>query len=97
MSIRLVVSFTAKPGKGHELFQAYQARCQEVMQEPGCEQFEALQSVLDPDRLVPLERWANQAPFDAHAEVNKTSPVLLPDLRELGGEREDYADNGRPR
>jgi NAD-dependent oxidoreductase involved in siderophore biosynthesis len=40
MAIRLVVTITAAPGKGSELAQAYKARCAEVMQEPGCEQFE---------------------------------------------------------
>src|SRR5918995_2601877 len=38
MSIRLVVTITAAPGKGAELAQAYKPRCAEAMQEPGCEQ-----------------------------------------------------------
>jgi quinol monooxygenase YgiN len=39
MSIRLVVTITAAPGKGTELAQAYKTRCAECMKEPGCEQF----------------------------------------------------------
>ena len=58
MSIRLMVTITAVPGKGAELAAQYRGRCVDVMKEPGCEQFEVFQSVLDPDRLVLLESKA---------------------------------------
>ena len=90
MSVRLVVTITAAPGKGAELAQAYKGRCAEVMKEPGCEQFEVFQSVVDPDRLTLLERWKDQAALDVHAKVNTTRPPLRPELRVGGGEREDY-------
>ena len=48
MAVRLVVTITAAPGKGSDLAQALRTRCTEVMQEPGCEQFEVFQSVLAP-------------------------------------------------
>ena len=91
MAIRLVVTITAAPGKGPELAQAYRTRCAEVMKEPGCEQFEVFQSVVDPDRLALLERWSDQAALDVHARLNRTRPALRPDLRVGNGEREDYA------
>jgi quinol monooxygenase YgiN len=90
MAIRLVVSITAAPGKGAELAQAFRARCADAMKEPGCEQFEAFQSVLDPDRLALLERWTDQAALDAHARLNSTRPPMPPELRVGSGEREDY-------
>jgi quinol monooxygenase YgiN len=90
MSVRLVVTIHAAPGRGAELAEAYKGRCTEVMREPGCEQFEAFSSVLDPDRLVLLERWADQAALDAHARLNATRPPLRPELRAGSGEREDY-------
>ena len=90
MAIRLVVTITATPGKGSELAQAYRARCAEVMKEPGCEQFEIFQSVVNPDRLALLERWADQAALDVHARLTGTRPPLLPALRVGSGEREDY-------
>lgn len=90
MSLRLIVSITAAPGKGSELAQVYKARCTEVAREPGCEQFEVFQSVVNPDRLVLLERWADQAALDVHAKVNATRPPLPPGLRVGAGEREDY-------
>ena len=93
MAVRLVVTITAAPGKGAELAQAFRSRCTEVMQEPGCEQFEVFQSVLNPDRLALLELWKDAAALKAHAEVNKTRPPLRPELRAGAGEREDYDYN----
>ena len=93
MSVRLVVTMSAVPGKGSELAQALRTRCTEVMQEPGCEQFEVFQSVLDPDKLTLLELWTDQAALDVHAEANKTRAPLPPGLRAEGGEREDYEYN----
>ena len=90
MSIRLVVTITAAPGKGSELAQVYRARCAECRKEPGCEQFEIFQAVDDPDRLALLERWTDQAALDTHAKLNATRPPLRPDLRAGAGEREDY-------
>jgi quinol monooxygenase YgiN len=90
MSIRLVVTITAVPGKGAELAQAYKARCAEAAKEPGCEQFEIFQGIADPDRLTLLERWVDQGALDAHARLNSTRPPLRPDLRAGNGEREDY-------
>lgn len=93
MSVRLVVTFDAAPGKGVELAQVFRARCAEVMQEPGCEQFEVFQSAVNPDKLVLLELWTDQAALDVHAEVNKTRAPLPTNLRVGSGEREDYQYN----
>jgi quinol monooxygenase YgiN len=93
MAVRLVVTITAAPGKGSELAQAFRARCAECMQEPGCEQFEVFQSVLNPDRLALLELWKDQAALDAHAKVNATRAPFPEGLRSGGGEREDYEYN----
>ena len=93
MSIRLVVTITAAPGKGAELAKAYGPRCAEVMKEPGCEQFEVFQSAVNPDKLALLELWKDAAALKAHAEVNKTRPPLRPELRAGAGEREDYDYN----
>ncbi len=90
MAIRLVVTITAVGGKGSELAQAFRARCAEAMKEPGCEQFEVFQSVVNPDRLALLERWASPADLDAHARLNSARPPFLPHLRLGNGEREDY-------
>lgn len=94
MSIRLIVTLSAKPGKGAELAKAYGPRCLEVQSEAGCEQFEVFQSVIDPDKLVLLERWTDQAALDAHGKLNATRAPLAPGLRGSGvTEREDYEYN----
>ena len=93
MAVRLVVTITAAPGKGSELAQVYKARCEECMEEPGCEQFEVFQSALNADKLALLERWSDQAALDAHAKLNATRPALRPELRVGSGEREDYEYN----
>lgn len=90
MSLRLIVTFTAAPGKGEALEAVYRERCAEAMKEPGCEQYEIFRSALDPDRLVLLERWTDQAALDLHARVNAARPPLPDGLRVGSGEREDY-------
>jgi quinol monooxygenase YgiN len=60
------------------------------MKEPGCEQFKVLQSALNPDKLVLLERWSDQAALDTHAKLNATRSAFQPELRVGHGEREDY-------
>jgi len=93
MAIRLIVKITAAPGKGSELAKLYKPRCEEVMKEPGCEQFEVFQSVVNPDNLTILERWTHQAALDVHAKANATRPPLPAELRVGTTEREDYTYN----
>ena len=90
MAVRLVVTITAAPGKGADLAKAFRERCAEVMPEPGCEQFEVFQSVLNPDKLALLELWTDQAALDVHAKVNATRAPMPPGLRAGPGQREDY-------
>lgn len=93
MAVRLIVTITAAPGKGSELAQLYKARCADIMKEPGCEQFEVFQSVVNPDKLTLLERWKDQAALDVHSKVNATRAPLPAELRVGTTEREDYQYN----
>ena len=96
MPVRLVITTYAKPGKGAELARVMAERCRAVQQEPGCQQFEVFQSALDPDKLVVLELWADQAALDVHAQFNTTLPAnpALADLRaDSIRPREDYTYN----
>jgi quinol monooxygenase YgiN len=93
MAIRLIVGITAAPGKGSELAKLYKPRCEEIMKEPGCEQFEVFQSVVDPDKLALLERWTDQAALDIHARANATRTPLPAELRVGATQREDYVYN----
>jgi quinol monooxygenase YgiN len=93
MAVRLVVAINAEPGKGAELAAVFRERCLDVAKEPGCEQFEVFQSVLNPDKLALLELWKDQAALDVHAKVNTTRAPLPAGLRGPGGSREDYEYN----
>ena len=96
MAVRLVVTITAAPGKGSELAQAYRARCEECIKEPGCEQFEIFQSAVNPDKLCLLELWQDQAALDVHAANNSSAPPnpAAAGLRADGpAAREDYEYN----
>ena len=91
MAVRLIITITAAPGKGAELAEAFRGRCLEVVEEPGCQQFEVFQSALDPDKLILLELWEDDAALAAHAKVNATRAPFPPGLRGEGGfAREDY-------
>ena len=93
MSVRLVISINAAPGKGNELLKAMQARCELSRKDAGCLQFEVFQSADNPDRLSLLELWESQAALDAHAKLQAQRPPLPEGLRLGAGEREDYTYN----
>ena len=81
MAIRLIVSIAAVPGKGAELAGVMAPRLAEVRREPGCEQYEVFQNIEQPDRLVLLERWADEAALQVHAGLNRARPRLGAELR----------------
>jgi len=93
MAVRLIINMTAAPGKASELAKLYKSRCEAIVKEPGCEQFEVFRSVVNPDNLVLLERWTDQAALDVHHKLNSTRPPLPADLRLGATEREDYRYN----
>jgi quinol monooxygenase YgiN len=88
-----VVTITAAQGKGGDLAESFKGRCAEVIKEPGCEQFEARRSLVDPDKVVLLERWADQTVPDIHAKRNQTRPPMPAGLRVGNGDRGDYVYN----
>src|SRR6516162_481118 len=66
------------------------ARCEVSRQDDGCEQFEVFQSAADPDKLVLLELWKDQAALDAHAILQAQrplEPVLGPRIARTRGRR----------
>jgi quinol monooxygenase YgiN len=93
MPVRLIITINAAPGKGAEFAEAFKGRCQEVMAEPGCLQFEVFRSALDPDKLTLLELWEDDAALEAHGKLNAARAPLPAGLRGAGGAREDYAYN----
>ena len=96
MSVRLVIHLEAKPGKGAEFARMFNARCEEMRKDEGCEEFQVYQDASNPDKFVLLELWASQAALDAHAKLNAARPPV-PGMTELRGDgpgtREDYEYN----
>ncbi len=96
MAVRLVIHMEAKPGKGAEYMKLMNARCAEMRQDAGCQEFQIFQDASDPDKFVLLELWESQEALDAHAKLNsQRGPV--PGMAEVRGDgpgaREDYEYN----
>jgi quinol monooxygenase YgiN len=71
MAVRLIVTFTAHPGKGADFAKAFAPVIREVLREPGCQQYELFVSQDDPDKLVLLEKWTDEAALEAHSAANR--------------------------
>jgi quinol monooxygenase YgiN len=81
MAVRVYVRIDALPGKGDELAKVRSAHHDEVRAEKGCEQFDLFQNCENPDQLLLVERWTDEASLAAHAELNKGRPQAGADLR----------------
>jgi quinol monooxygenase YgiN len=93
MSVRLIITIDAAPGKGGELGNALHGRCEDVTGEPGCEQFEIFRSLVDPDKLVLLEQWESPEALEVHAKRNESRTPLDRSLVAGASQREDYVFN----
>ena len=93
MSIRLVLTMNAMPGKAEELIEIYKQRVKDANAEPGCLQFEAFRSVTNPDKIVLLEHWKDDEIFAQHMKRIEGRPPLPAGLRTGDSEREDYSYN----
>ena len=90
MAVRVIVSIDALPGKGAELARVRAAHQAETRKEAGCEQFDLFQNVEQPDKLLLVERWTDEASLAAHAELNRGRPQAGTDLRAGPGRAEHY-------
>jgi quinol monooxygenase YgiN len=90
MAVRIFVPINAKPGKGNELAKLRAAQQADVRKEPGCEQFDLFQNTENPDQLLLVERWTDEASLAVHAELNKTRPQVGTDLRAGPGKAERF-------
>jgi quinol monooxygenase YgiN len=89
MAVRVFVAIDALPGKGSELAKLRIPHQAEIRKEPGCEQFDLFQNTEDPDKLLLVERWTDEASLAAHAERNRDRRVGQ-DLRAGPGRQERY-------
>ena len=69
MAIRLIVTFTAAPGKAQDFADAFKPAQDITHKEEGCEQYELLRSLDNADKLVLLERWTSAELLQKHMEA----------------------------
>ena len=72
MAIRHLVTIQVAPGRADDFADAFKAVQVIAQREEGCEQYELFQSLDEPDKLLLLERWANQELLDIHVAAERT-------------------------
>jgi quinol monooxygenase YgiN len=78
MAIRHIVTIAVAPGRAADFASAFQVLRAVASGDEGCQQYELFQSLCDADRMVILERWANQELLDNHMEAERTrSPSAI--------------------
>jgi quinol monooxygenase YgiN len=90
VAVRVIVAIDALPGKGTELAALRLPHHEEIRKEPGCEQFDLFQNTEDPDKLLLVERWTDEASLAAHSERNRARPPVGADLRAGPGRQERF-------
>lgn len=95
MGIRLVVSLEALPGKREQLLAQSAERAREVREQPGCIEFSFYQDIENPDRLMLLEKWADEDALQTHWMGLRARPVQPEAPRQmLGMEMYRYDEEG---
>jgi quinol monooxygenase YgiN len=77
--IHHVVTIQVAAGEVAAFTDAFNALRAITRQEPGCERYELFRSTADPDRMVMLERWANQELLDKHMAAERAGNSALID------------------
>ena len=62
----LVVSLTAKPGRGAELIEAYRGAAAKSLAEPGCTSYALTRDAENPDAFLLYERWKSTEALASH-------------------------------
>ena len=81
MAVRIYVTMDVLPGKGAEFAALRAPRHAEARKEPGCEQYDLFQNTENPDQLLLVERWTDEASLAAHAELNRQRGSVGAELR----------------
>lgn len=66
MSLSIIATIVAQPEHRETVFQALTAMLAPTRAEAGCRQYDLHADQSDPNRLVMIERWADDAALDAH-------------------------------
>lgn len=77
MSLTLVVTWIAKPGKEAAVEQILETMITYTHAEPGCIRYEVLRSIEDRRRFVLLERYKDEAALQAHTDSEHFKRYVL--------------------
>jgi quinol monooxygenase YgiN len=67
--IMIVVEFEVKPQHTNDFVALMKKHAVLSRQEDGCQQFDVMQAQEDPNRVLFVEAWRDQAALDVHAKV----------------------------
>lgn len=60
------VKLVSKPGKLNKLLDVLEICAQSSRKEPGCEYYEVVQSIANPDEIILVEKYSNYDAFNTH-------------------------------
>ena len=83
----VLATYTTAPGREDEVADLLRSYTALVLEEPGCMAFEVYRSVDDRRRFLLLEKYVDQASFDAHRETEHFSEVAIKQIRPLLDDR----------
>ena len=95
--VDLIASIPSRPGLGAQVLALLQDYAVHVNADPGCERFEVYADRDDPDTLVVIERYRDDAAFADHL-ADPANGVLNASLGELtlGGSQLRFLVSGEP-
>jgi quinol monooxygenase YgiN len=64
MAVWQIITFEVSPGGAAAFVEGFAPIIAQVQALPGCERYELLVGATQPDRLVMVERWSDQASLD---------------------------------
>ena len=79
----VLATYTTAPGREDQVADLLRSYTALVLEEPGCMAFEVYRSVDDRRRFLLLEKYVDQAAFDAHRETEHFSEVAIKQIRTL--------------
>jgi quinol monooxygenase YgiN len=74
MPLRTIVHIQAAPGRGAELVEDVRPLASQMLEQPGCLQWDVYANVHDPDKVLLVQTWTDRALFEAHLSVTPPTP-----------------------
>jgi quinol monooxygenase YgiN len=82
--VRVVVNIHVLPGNEDALRRGWVSTYEQANAEPGCLQYELMQSTTTPTNFAILEHWADKEVYDAHWEAERNRDIPYAHLLDWG-------------